>query len=104
VRQGLPFREAHEAVGRLVRHADERGVEIGELSLEEMRGASPLFDEDARRIDLMSSLESRDVPGGTAPRRVAEALRRERERVQSSLAELEETVQEEAGPPAESSR
>ena len=81
VMKGLPFREAHEAVGKLVRHAEGRGVELNKLSLDEMRRFSPLFEEDARRIDVMSSLRSRDVPGGTAPRRVAAALRRARKRV-----------------------
>jgi argininosuccinate lyase len=81
VRKGLPFREAHGAVGKLVRHAEQRGVDLGKLTLPEMRRFSPLFDEDARRIDVMASLRSRDVPGGTAPRQVAAALRRARKRV-----------------------
>ncbi|MEX2245318.1 MAG: argininosuccinate lyase [Dehalococcoidia bacterium] len=81
VRKGLPFREAHEAVGRLVRHAEANGAELGELTLAEMRTFSPLFGEDARRIDVTASLRSRDVPGGTAPRRVAQALRQARRRV-----------------------
>ena len=87
VSKGLPFREAHEAVGRLVRHAEERGVDLGKLALEEMRQFSPLFEEDALRIDVMSSLRSRDVPGGTAPRQVAAALRKARKRVDALLEE-----------------
>jgi len=82
VRKGLPFREAHEAVGRLVRYAEAKGVEIGKLTLEEMQRFSPLFDNDARAIDVMASLRSRDVPGGTAPRRVAAALRRARKDIE----------------------
>jgi argininosuccinate lyase len=81
VRKGLPFREAHEAVGKLVRHAEGKNVDISKLTLDEMRRFSPLFGEDARRIDVMTSLRSRDVPGGTAPRQVAAALRRARKRV-----------------------
>ena len=81
VKKSLPFREAHEAVGKLVRYAEERGEELGKLSLAEFRRFSPLFGEDALRIDVMSSLRSRDVPGGTAPRQVAAALRRARKRV-----------------------
>ncbi|TAK70959.1 MAG: argininosuccinate lyase [Dehalococcoidia bacterium] len=81
VRKGLPFREAHEAVGKLVKHAEAKGVELRRLSLDELRRFSPLFAEDARGIDVMSSLRSRDVPGGTAPRQVAAALRRARTRV-----------------------
>ncbi len=85
VRKGVPFRSAHEAVGKLVRHADERGVELRRLSLDELRQFAPEFDEEARAIDLLSSLRSRDVPGGTAPRRVANALRTERRRVTTQL-------------------
>jgi argininosuccinate lyase len=79
--RGLPFREAHEAVGKLVRYAEGKGVELGGLSLQELRRFSPLFDTDALRIDVMVSLRSRDVPGGTAPRQVAGALRRARNEV-----------------------
>jgi argininosuccinate lyase len=86
VRKGLPFREAHEAVGGVVRHAEERGVELRQLSLEELRRYSSLFDEDALRIDLAASLRSRDVPGGTAPRQVSAALRRARKRVDGLMA------------------
>jgi argininosuccinate lyase len=81
VRKGLPFREAHEAVGKLVRYAEGKNAELGRLSLEELRRFSPLFQSDALGIDVMTSLRSRDVPGGTAPRQVAAALRRARKRV-----------------------
>ena len=56
-------------------------VPLLRLSLEEMRRFSPLFGEDARGIDVMASLRSRDVPGGTAPRQVSAALRRARKRI-----------------------
>jgi argininosuccinate lyase len=81
VRKGLPFREAHEAVGKLVRHAEGKNAELGKLTLDELRRFSPLFDEDALGIDVMTSLRSRDVPGGTAPRQVSAALRRARKRI-----------------------
>jgi argininosuccinate lyase len=81
VRKGLPFREAHEAVGNLVRHAETKGVELHELPLTDYRQASPLFEEDARRIDAKASVRSRDVVGGTAPRRVHAELRRARKRL-----------------------
>ncbi len=84
VRKGLPFREAHAAVAKLVRHAEERGVDLPKVPLDDLRRFSPLFGEDARRINVMSSLRSRDVPGGTAPRRVAAALRRARKQVDAS--------------------
>jgi argininosuccinate lyase len=85
VKKGRPFREAHEAVGQLVRLAESRGVELNELSITEYRHASPLFGEDALRIDVQTSVRSRDVPGGTAPRRVHAALRRARKRIEAHL-------------------
>jgi argininosuccinate lyase len=88
VRKGLPFREAHEAVGKLVRHAESRGAALGELTLDEMRRFSPQFDEDARAIDVMQSLRSRDLPGGTAPKQVAAALRRARKHVDTILKDV----------------
>ena len=76
--KGLPFREAHNVVGRLVAYAEGAGKDLRGLSLEEYRGHSPLFEADVLAIDVWSSLRSRDLPGGTAPRRVAAALRRAR--------------------------
>ncbi len=87
VRKGLPFRQAHEAVGKLVRHAEEKGVELTDLALADLRKFSPLFAEDAREIDAMSSISARDVVGGTAPKRVKAALQEARARVDTMLAE-----------------
>jgi argininosuccinate lyase len=83
VHKGVPFREAHQAVADLVRHADTAVKQLNDLSLEEYRRFSPLFDEDILRIDPRSSLEARDLPGGTAPARVTEALKQARERLKA---------------------
>jgi argininosuccinate lyase len=91
VRKGLPFRDAHEAVGRLVRHAESREKELHELPLEAYRRFSPLFAEDALAIDVEASVRSRDVPGGTAPRRVHAELRRVRKRLAGYLAAASES-------------
>ena len=88
VRKGLPFREAHEAVGKLVRHAEGKGATLGDLTLDEFRRFSPLFDDDARAIDVMASLRSRGVPGGTAPKQVAAALRKARKHVDTLLKDV----------------
>lgn len=79
VRKGLPFRDAHKAVARLVSYAEGQRKSLGDLSLEEYRQFSPLFEEDSRRIDLAASLSARDITGGTAPKQVARQLRRARE-------------------------
>lgn len=75
VRKGVPFREAHEAVGRIVLRAIERGVEIHELALEEMRSISRLIEEDVyEALSLENTLATKSQAGGTSPERVAEAL------------------------------
>jgi argininosuccinate lyase len=78
-RKGVPFREAHEAVGRMVLRAIELGVELGELPPEEMRAVSPLVGEDVYdALSLEQTLATKSQPGGTSPERVREALREAR--------------------------
>jgi argininosuccinate lyase len=93
-RKGMPFREAHEVVGKLVRHAEGRGIDLAALSLSELRESSPLFGEDALKIDVASSLASRDVPGGTAPARVTQALQAARKRVDTMIEEASKDADE----------
>ena len=81
VRKGLPFRQAHGVVAQLTRYAEDRGARFEDLSLEDYRSFSPLFDEDVLSTTVASALDSRNVPGGTAPSQVAAALRRVRERL-----------------------
>ncbi|MFH1560447.1 MAG: argininosuccinate lyase [Chloroflexota bacterium] len=75
VRKGEPFRSAHGIVSELVRQAMSQGKGLADMSLEEYRRLSPRFDEDVYAITLDSSIASHDVPGGTSPRRVEEALK-----------------------------
>jgi argininosuccinate lyase len=89
----LPFRSAHEAVGKVVRYAESREAELSDLSLDELRRFSPLFEEDAIRIDLTASIRSRDVVGGTAPRRVKSALRSARRNAERMLRDAAEGVE-----------
>ncbi|NPV60499.1 MAG: argininosuccinate lyase [Actinobacteria bacterium] len=75
VRKGLPFLEAHAAAGRLVRACMEAGKRLEELSLEDFRAVEPRVDEDVyEHITVSACLNARDLPGGTAPARVEEAL------------------------------
>jgi argininosuccinate lyase len=80
VARGLPFREAHHKVGALVRYAQESGKTFADLTLEEFRNISPLFDEDVCNLRLEDSVAARRSLGGTAPTTVAVALRRARAR------------------------
>lgn len=75
VRRGVPFREAHRLAGRVVLAAESAGCELWELSLEAYRQVSPKFDGDVLRAATPEgAIAAKDVPGGTAPGRVAEAL------------------------------
>jgi argininosuccinate lyase len=75
VRKGMPFREAHETVGRVVIHAIERGVELEELTLDEMRSFARLIEKDVYdALSLESTLASKSQVGGTSSERVGEAL------------------------------
>jgi argininosuccinate lyase len=73
VRKGMPFRQAHEVVGGLVRECELRRCELAELPFEVYRAASPLFEHDILALDVDSALAARDLPGGTAPNRVRAA-------------------------------
>jgi len=76
--KGMPFREAHAVVGRLVFYCESRRKELRQLTLEEYQQHSELFEEDVLGVNVWTSLRARDVPGGTAPRRVSQAIRRAR--------------------------
>ncbi len=78
VAKGVPFRQAHGITGELVRYAIEQGKGFPQLSLDEYRKFSPLFEQDVYAITLESSLAARNLPGGTAPEQVAQALQRAR--------------------------
>jgi argininosuccinate lyase len=77
VRKGLEFRNAHEVIGRVVVYAIEQGRELDELTIDEFRRFSPLFDEDLfDAISLENSLAGKKQIGGTAPEQVREELAR----------------------------
>jgi len=77
--QGVPFHEAHEIVGRLVRDSLQAGKQPEDCTLEDLRRYSPQFDWRALRLlSAESGVARRAVPGGTAPRSVRQALREAR--------------------------
>jgi argininosuccinate lyase len=88
VHKGVPFRTAHEKIGNAVRFAIEKGVELGDLTLAELREFGPEFEEDFfSAITLDATLDCHDVIGGTARARVHQALADAAERI-SVLATL----------------
>ncbi|WP_019551522.1 argininosuccinate lyase [Thermus scotoductus] len=73
--KGLPFREAHHVVGRLVRRLVEEGRALKDLTLEELKAHHPLFAEDALPLlRLETAIHRRNSFGGTAPLAVRERI------------------------------
>jgi argininosuccinate lyase len=79
---GLPFREAHEVVGKLVGYCVEHGKQLWELSSEELNTAHPTLDSSvAEKLSVQNSVRSRLSYGGTAPTRVREAVEEAKKRL-----------------------
>jgi argininosuccinate lyase len=75
VRNGATFREAHGAVGQLVRAAEKRGCELDDLPAQDFAAAHPLVGSDIREaLSARNSVRNREVAGGTGPRAVSEQL------------------------------
>jgi argininosuccinate lyase len=91
VRRGLPFREAHEVTGRLVRLAAGQGRTLSEITLEELGELCPLFDQEYYRVvELDAVVAAKSSPGGTAPAQVARQLEEAAARVAALVTTLEE--------------
>jgi argininosuccinate lyase len=77
VAKKVPFREAHDIAGHLVRVADERGVQLAGLELATLREAHPLFEADvAEWLDPDRAVDRRDLVGGPARERVLAEIAR----------------------------
>jgi argininosuccinate lyase len=83
VKKGVPFRDAHEAVAAAVKAGLQRGVDLAQLPLDELRRFHPSIDADVfeRALALRASLNARQVAGGTAPERVREQIAAHRARL-----------------------
>jgi argininosuccinate lyase len=89
VRKGVPFRQAHDVVGRLLKEAERKGTPWTDWPLEELRRLSPAFDRDFRSgLTVEAALEAKSVPGGTSP-----------DSVRRAIAELESRLPKEASAP-----
>ncbi|MDA0769807.1 MAG: argininosuccinate lyase [Chloroflexi bacterium] len=78
VGKGMPFREAHGIVNRLSEYAFEQSKFLHQLSVSEYKKFSDVFEKDVLSISVESSVEARNVPGGTSFERVAQALKEAR--------------------------
>ncbi len=84
VTKGLPFREAHHVVGRIVTYCEKKGVALWDIPLEKFKEFSPLIEEDVYQwLTLEGSVRRRNVPGGTAPDQVRRALKQAQEELQA---------------------
>src|SRR4029077_15304029 len=89
VARGVPSRLAHERIGKAVQMCIRRGCELQDLSLQELQSLSPSFDKDFyESLKLTSVLAVHDVPGGTAPSRVRQAISITRKRISSLREEV----------------
>ena len=76
VKKGVPFREAHEVVGKAVLFAIENNRELNKLDLADLQKFSEKIDRDVfEALDLNSALAAKDVVGGASPRRVKKSLK-----------------------------
>jgi argininosuccinate lyase len=84
VRRGVPFRLAHEQIGKAVQICLEKHCELQDLSLEELQSLNAEFNQDFYAcLKLESVLAIHDVPGGTAPARVRQAMADARKKIES---------------------
>jgi argininosuccinate lyase len=75
VKRGVPFRSAHEAVGALVAHCVEQGIDLDEISDERLAAVNPALTPDVRAVlSVAGALNARSAPGGTAPARVRDQI------------------------------
>jgi argininosuccinate lyase len=85
VRGGMPFRTAHEVVGKLVRRAEERTVTLAELTADDLRGVeAALSPKVLEALDAARAVSARSLPGGPAPA----AVEREVARLEAELRTL----------------
>jgi len=84
VKKGIPFRDAHEIIGKMVLYCIGNNKAIDELSMEEFKNFSPLISDDVyREISLETCVSGRNLPGGPSKERVLEAIKNGRDFVKS---------------------
>jgi len=75
VRKGIPFRQAHDIVGQVLKEAERQNVLWTELPFSVLQEFSPSFEEDLKEsLTLKAALASKNVPGGTSPEQVRKAI------------------------------
>ncbi|MEZ4357275.1 MAG: argininosuccinate lyase [Eubacteriales bacterium] len=76
VKKGIPFRDAHEIIGKMVLFCEKNSKALSDLTLEEIKGFCPDANEDFfNAIELKTCINSRNVPGGPSPKSVSEHIK-----------------------------
>ncbi|MBP1759249.1 MAG: argininosuccinate lyase [Firmicutes bacterium] len=85
-KKGVPFREAHEIVGRLVLHCSKKGIGLEDLNLSDYQELSPIFEEDLfSSIGIEYCVRARKITGGPSPETVAEGIKLSRMALENLL-------------------
>src|SRR6266481_1642481 len=75
VHKGIPFRQAHDIVGKVLREAEKQNISLTALPLDALKKISPAFEADfAENLSVEAALSTKQVPGGTAPENVRAAI------------------------------
>ena len=85
-KKGVPFREAYKIVVEIVNYSNENNITLREFSLKDYQNFSNLFNEDVLEISANSSIQSRNIPGGTSTQQVSDSIKK-------SKIILEETIE-----------
>ena len=83
--KGIPFRTAHGIVSKLVRHAELQGQSLADIPLEEYKKFSELFENDLYEINIESSINNRDVLGGTNADQVKQSIKQAFSLIEATL-------------------
>jgi len=85
VRKGVPFRETHHISGEAVKLAEDKNCELSDLTVEDLQGIHPLFENDVTEVwDFQRSAEMRDTEGGASTRSVLEQVQKLRTYLQTT--------------------
>jgi len=76
VEKGMPFREAYKIVAAIIKHSNKNNLTLKKFSLKKYQDFSELFDKDIFKITTSSSIQSRDVPGGTSTKQVIHSIKK----------------------------
>jgi argininosuccinate lyase len=89
VRRSMPFRQAHDVIGKVLREAERQGKPWTQLSLDDLRKVSPLFDNDFHAgLSVEAAIAAKEVPGGTAPDSVRAELAQLQKRITTLVTKL----------------